>query len=316
MTEMSGRRSAPGQPPSNAENDVGGAQGERRGDPDHFLIEHQSFTGARSGNWSSDLARTLSDLTMLRDRLGHQYRNVARPWAAQQLEDAIGMIARLLEGEEQTLPPQAANASCLVGEEGHDRAASMPAPLSRAVYVIQAALDPAVLERLRAKDLTVETFPNPRAFLTSDSPKRRGCVVTCTGGPDKDGIDFQGYLEREGRRLHGVRLFHQHAAAETAARLPLLSALEAGFEHLAIHASRTGAQCNTPGALDGLTFRQRQVLGFILDGQPNKRIAWTLSISQRTVETHRAIIMKKVGARSLSELIHLMLAAPSGQASK
>jgi two-component system CheB/CheR fusion protein len=56
-----------------------------------------------------------------------------------------------------------------------------------------------------------------------------------------------------------------------------------------------------------LTLRERQVVEMVVEGNPNKQIAYVLGISQRTVETHRAAAMKKVGARTLSELIHLTI---------
>ena len=59
----------------------------------------------------------------------------------------------------------------------------------------------------------------------------------------------------------------------------------------------------------GLTPRERQVIEMVVKGNPNKQISYVLGISQRTVETHRATAMKKIGARTLSELIHLTIAA-------
>ena len=47
----------------------------------------------------------------------------------------------------------------------------------------------------------------------------------------------------------------------------------------------------------------------LLEGLPNKSIAYDLGISPRTVEIHRARVMDKMGARSLSELIRLALTA-------
>ena len=58
-----------------------------------------------------------------------------------------------------------------------------------------------------------------------------------------------------------------------------------------------------------LTPRQRQIMELVLAGQPNKNIAADLSISQRTVENHRASIMKKTGAKSLPALARMALAA-------
>jgi two-component system CheB/CheR fusion protein len=66
--------------------------------------------------------------------------------------------------------------------------------------------------------------------------------------------------------------------------------------------------------LAGLTSRQRQILGLVLAGHPSKNIAADLHISQRTVENHRAAIMKKTGSHSLSALIRLALAADPGAA--
>ena len=59
----------------------------------------------------------------------------------------------------------------------------------------------------------------------------------------------------------------------------------------------------------GLTSRQRQIMELVLAGHPSKNIAADLGISQRTVENHRASIMKKTGSKSLPALARLALAA-------
>ncbi len=61
--------------------------------------------------------------------------------------------------------------------------------------------------------------------------------------------------------------------------------------------------------LDGLTQRQREVMTMVLAGHPSKNIAADLHISQRTVENHRASIMKRTGAKSIPALARLALAA-------
>ena len=66
----------------------------------------------------------------------------------------------------------------------------------------------------------------------------------------------------------------------------------------------------------GLTARQRQIMELVLAGHPSKNIAADLGISQRTVENHRAAVMKKTGSHSLSALIRLVLAADPGTAAQ
>ena len=55
--------------------------------------------------------------------------------------------------------------------------------------------------------------------------------------------------------------------------------------------------------------RQHQIMDLVLAGHPSKNIAADLGISQRTVENHRASIMKKTGTKSLPALARLALAA-------
>jgi len=56
-----------------------------------------------------------------------------------------------------------------------------------------------------------------------------------------------------------------------------------------------------------LTPRETEVLTLLMEGHPNKVIAWQLEMSIRTAEHHRARILEKMGARSLSQLIKMLL---------
>jgi two-component system response regulator FixJ len=58
-----------------------------------------------------------------------------------------------------------------------------------------------------------------------------------------------------------------------------------------------------------LTAREKDVLHYLVDGMTNKAIAEALSISPRTVEIHRANLMEKLGAESLSAALRLAFLA-------
>jgi DNA-binding CsgD family transcriptional regulator len=66
--------------------------------------------------------------------------------------------------------------------------------------------------------------------------------------------------------------------------------------------------------LAGLSPRQLQIMKLVLAGRANKEIAAALGVSQRTVENHRAAIIKKTGSKSILALVRLLIAAdPAGE---
>jgi two-component system CheB/CheR fusion protein len=70
-------------------------------------------------------------------------------------------------------------------------------------------------------------------------------------------------------------------------------------------------QADAAKHIEGLTERQKQVMDMVLAGHPSKNIAADLGISQRTVENHRAAVMRRTGSRSLPALARLAVAAKS-----
>ncbi len=62
-----------------------------------------------------------------------------------------------------------------------------------------------------------------------------------------------------------------------------------------------------PPPFDQLTPREREIVELVAAGLPNKQAAFRLGISRRTVEGHRAQAMRKLGVRTLPELVRLLL---------
>ena len=76
------------------------------------------------------------------------------------------------------------------------------------------------------------------------------------------------------------------------------------FSHEILHGGEEAAR-----TLATLTKRQKEVLRLILAGKSNKIVAFDTGINQRTVENHRAAIMRKTGVASITALTRLVMAA-------
>lgn len=76
---------------------------------------------------------------------------------------------------------------------------------------------------------------------------------------------------------------------------------------LQVRQGKEGGQAVAVKGFGTLTFRERQILRYVVDGRTNKEIAGDLGLSYRTVEVHRRHIMEKIGARNTAELVRLAI---------
>jgi two-component system response regulator FixJ len=88
----------------------------------------------------------------------------------------------------------------------------------------------------------------------------------------------------------------------------LLDAVHRAIEQDADNRGRASRLADIRERLDKLTPREREIMDMVVAGNRNKVIAIDLGISQSTVEAHRAKVMEKMEATSLSELMRMMLA--------
>jgi two-component system response regulator FixJ len=158
----------------------------------------------------------------------------------------------------------------------------------------------------------IEEFDSAESFLEGHSTRPAGCIVVDIGLPGINGLDL---LELIARRRGAFPVVVVSANADLphalrAGRLgvvdfiakpfrvdALVAAVEKGFELLGTH------QQSRTHALETLTRREKEVLVAFADGSPNKVVAHELGLSVRTVELHRANLMKKLGVRSLSQAL-------------
>lgn len=103
-----------------------------------------------------------------------------------------------------------------------------------------------------------------------------------------------------------------HAGADYILQKPFSDCAFRGAMRRAVQSGQKLARTMTPAApvqrrLSSLSQRQRELLIHVSEGRTNREIAGCLSISQKTVELHRAAMMQKMGAGSLAELIRIVV---------
>jgi two-component system CheB/CheR fusion protein len=166
----------------------------------------------------------------------------------------------------------------------------------------------------------VKTYVSALAFLESRCPKDRGCVVTDVRMPGMNGLEMLASLVTAGNRLPAIVITGQGdiAMAVQAMRAGAVDFIEKPVDPEVLLASvrRALQQTSNPAGraaaamrIAALTKREREVMARVVGGHSNKEIAARLGINQRTVETHRAAVMTKLGVRSVSDLVRLAIAA-------
>lgn len=168
--------------------------------------------------------------------------------------------------------------------------------------------------------LNVETYGSAQEFLSDCDPDRQGCLVLDVRMPGMGGLDLQDQLGKQGIRLP-VIILTGHADVAAAVRAlkagamdfiekpfnsqALLDRIQQAIQHDAKARRQSAEESQIGQRLARLTSREKEVMQMMVAGKANKVIAIDLGISERTVEFHRANIMKKLQARTLAELIHM-----------
>jgi len=188
--------------------------------------------------------------------------------------------------------------------------------------------DPAVRESMgllmASAGLNACGYASARDFLTAYEPGTPGCLVLDLRMPGMSGVELQEELERRCATLPIIFLtaYADVPTAVGAVRAGAVDFLEKPVDGgrllrrvrdaLGIDSRTRARRSEAEDArerLERLTPRESEVLRLVVEGHSNKAIAKALGISRRTVETHRARIMRKTDAASLPDLIRVVGAA-------
>ncbi len=180
---------------------------------------------------------------------------------------------------------------------------------------------------LRHAGFVVKTYKDGLTFLQTTEPADRGCVLLDVRMPVMDGIAVLQALNERGNAMpvivltgHGdvtVAVNAMKAGAIDFIEKPyeknvLVGSINQAFERIETHSGADQRTNEARALIATLTPREHEVLVRLVEGLTNKGIAEDLDISARTVEIHRANLMEKMQADSLSAALKLAFAAGIG----
>ncbi len=211
----------------------------------------------------------------------------------------------------------------------HDAAADTPG--ARVVFVVDDDAEVRDAMRIVLEDAgwAVETFSTCEAFLEAYRHGREACLLIDAYLPGMTGLELLQRLKDDGHHLPAIMITGNSDVSvavqamkagasdfieKPVGRSELLASIEHAVEQ-SVDSTRLFAWRESAAShIASLTPRQREIMDLVLAGHPSKNIAVDLGISQRTVENHRASIMRKTGSKSLPALARLALAAVGDEA--
>lgn len=206
-----------------------------------------------------------------------------------------------------------------------DRAAvktSDPACEQPVVLVIDD--DPSLREALErlftSVSLRVETYPSAMAFLQAEMPRAPSCLVLDIRMPGQSGLDLQAELIREDVRIPIVFITGYGDVPMSVKALKagavdflikpfrdqdLLDAVTSALDRASRQHDAERRLSGLRACFEALTPREREIMKYVAEGLMNKQIAHELGLTEITVKIHRGNMMRKIGAKSVPDLVRM-----------
>ena len=175
---------------------------------------------------------------------------------------------------------------------------------------------------IKTVGLRAETFPSAASFLRDFAPNGPGCLILDVRMPGTSGLDlFEELVARgEGMPVIFMTAYADVAMAVRAMKCGAVEFVEKPFNRQTLldkvqraikddvnRRSRLAASEMVQAKFRRLTEKEREVMELIKEGRPNKEIATRLEITPRAVELRRSSLMRKLGVRTLAELLRLTI---------
>src|SRR4029453_3047433 len=190
------------------------------------------------------------------------------------------------------------------------------------VFVVDddASMRQALARLFQSVQLRVEGFASPQEFLQRERPDVPSCLVLDVRLPGVSGLDFQAEVAKAHFRIpivfitgHGnipmtVRAMKAGAVdflAKPFRDQDLLDAVTAAIQRDEKRRQQENMLADLKAHFSSLSSREREIMALVASGLMSKQIAGQIGLSEITVKVHRSHIMKKMGARSVADLVRM-----------
>lgn len=178
----------------------------------------------------------------------------------------------------------------------------------------------ALANLFRSVGLRAEVFGSARELLETELPDVASCLVLDIRLPGPSGLDFQAELAKTNIQIpiifmtgHGdipMTVKAMKAGAIDFLTKPfrdqdMLDAVATAIERDRTRRKDQKAVAELRAVFETLTTRERDVFALVASGLMNKQIAAEIGLAEITVKIHRGHIMRKMGARSLADLVRM-----------